>query len=61
MGPGYPGHGGMARGVRVFVLTDYAINWLAQHGEMPTGVHKAPAVRRHPMIYATSLPVLTFM
>jgi hypothetical protein len=46
MGPGYHAHGGMARGMRMAVLTDYATNWLAQHGEMPTGVHTARATRK---------------
>lgn len=46
MGPGYHAHGGMRRGVRVAVITDYAANWLAQHGEMPTGIHTARATRK---------------
>ena len=29
-------------------VSDYAINWLAQHGEMPTGVHIARATRPLP-------------
>jgi hypothetical protein len=46
MGPGYHAHGGMRRGVLMHVVTDYAVNWLAQHGEMPTGVHTARATRK---------------
>ena len=44
--------------IRAHVVSSYATNWLAEHGEMPTGVHKA-TVRPHPMIYTKSLPVLT--
>ncbi|RWM25186.1 MAG: hypothetical protein EOR74_21040 [Mesorhizobium sp.] len=46
MGPGYHAHGGMARGLRVAVITDYATNWLAEHGEMPDGVHTCRATRK---------------
>ena len=57
MGPGYHAHGGMARGVRVHVVTDYAVNWLAQHGAMPTGVHKARATRK--IDFCSSPPTFT--
>jgi hypothetical protein len=57
MGPGYHAHGGMRRGILTHVVSDYAINWLAQHGEMPTGVHTARATRgMHGM--HTQFPVL---
>ncbi|TIM38305.1 hypothetical protein [Mesorhizobium sp.] len=45
MGPGYHAHGGQRRAVLMHVVTDYALNWLAQHGEMPDGVHTARAKR----------------
>jgi hypothetical protein len=57
MGPGYHAHGGMRRGMLMHVVTDYAVNWLAQHGEMPTGVHKARATRSVPGFYV-DYPVL---
>ncbi|RWA80838.1 hypothetical protein [Mesorhizobium sp.] len=58
MGPGYHAHGAMRRGVYMHVITDYATNWLAEHGEMPTGVHTARATR--PLSYCSSgLPTLT--
>src|SRR3954452_21313469 len=41
------------------IVADYGTNWLAQTRELPTGFHKANTVRRHPMIYANDLPVLT--
>ena len=31
----------MARGALVHLVADYAGNWLAEHREMPTGVHQA--------------------
>jgi hypothetical protein len=52
-------HGGMQRAILCHVVSDYVTNWLAQHGEMPTGLHKAHTVRRRPMIYTISLLVLT--
>ena len=57
MGPGYHAHGGMARGVRVFVISAYAANRLAPYGEMTTGVHRCKAVRR--LDFCTRPPVLT--
>ena len=57
MGPGYHAHGGMRRGILMHVVSDYAINWLSQHGEMPTGVHTARAARPMPAMH-TTLPVL---
>jgi hypothetical protein len=47
----------MARGRLAHVLIDYALNWLAQHGEMPTGVHTARAIRPVPGFYV-DYPVL---
>jgi hypothetical protein len=35
----------MRRGVLMHVSTDYALNWLAEHGEMPSGVHACRAIR----------------
>jgi len=46
MGPGYHAHGGMRRGLLMHVVTDYAVNWLAEHGELPDGVHVCRKVRR---------------
>ncbi len=57
MGPGYHAHGGMARGVRVAVISDYAVNWLAQHGEMATGVHTCRATRK--IDFRSSPPTFT--
>ena len=37
-------------------VADYAINWLAQHGEMPTGIHTARATRPIRGFYTTYSP-----
>jgi hypothetical protein len=39
-------------------VMEYALNWLAEHGDMPTGVHKCKAVKPIPNLHAT-YPVLT--
>ncbi len=54
LGPGP--HRPQAIGVRAHVITDYATNWLAQHGEIPTGVHTARATRK--LNWCSSLPTL---
>lgn len=58
MGPGYHAHGGMRRGVLAHVITDYAVNWLAEHSAMPDGVHICRA--RRPLPWCSGpFPVLT--
>ncbi|MER8570645.1 hypothetical protein NKH19_00680 [Mesorhizobium sp. M1338] len=39
--------------VGAHVVTDYAVNWLAEHGEMPNGIHTARATRSIPGFYTT--------
>ena len=43
LGPGP--HRPQSIAIKAHVVSDYATNWLAQHGEMPTGVHTARATR----------------
>jgi hypothetical protein len=43
--------------IPMHTVMEYALNWLAQHGEMPTGVHKCKAVRPIRGLH-TTYPVL---
>ena len=54
LGPGP--HRPQSIAVKAHPVSDYALNWLAQHGEMPTGVHIARATRAIPGFYATYSP-----
>ena len=45
-------------GVRVHVIVDYATSWLAEHREMPTGIHQAKTSKPHPMGFR-DLPTMT--
>ena len=47
-----------ARAVRSDVIVEYAAAWLAEHHEMPTGIHQAQTVKPHPMGFR-DLPTTT--
>lgn len=54
LGPGL--HRPMAIAVKAHPVGDYAVNWLAQHDEMPTGVHIKRATRGLHSIHTDYLP-----